>query len=656
MVFLITSNTTKIDETDINTNGINDPSRFNNMLSSTFDIAPNSEIAVESVKITRNGNIQLDSSNNQFAVFIGRDLNACGLGLDESYAFPNRTWIRGGNETLNPTDLASRIKYGIYAGLGQHPNFTPSPDNDAINVELKNGSGLFEGFKYTFSQNLSRNASGTNVVHCPAVEGQGGWVATSLTDINVSISASGSKGVVVHKSIGEDEIYGTCSVIGQKYPLSLANGSVVFRYNSSANGSAGDIWEVGLTRATLNEGQADGGTFGRPFFTERAYRSDVRFFDYSVATQYDSATEKFVLKVFDCSYDSSLDGGKGAFVKREINYGTYKPSASFVSVKFIAIGDSIDIDLINSSGVATALITNDNSQTKLQKTKPIGISNYYLFPKVNIYDEHSASRIMEVVDYDGLNLFTPVYESLSNLSFQYGGRIDSGVPVDDGAVIKGNKLTGDLTHQDFWADLYRTGGEGLCRELEARILFDLDSTTQKNRSELNASGGLAHTITIITASDGLFNGRGIPDIAGGYTRDCGAQNIMGFETTPVQSVITYQGVTQGNSVVLESKTTPKMISNKSLFIRLPDLPIESYNTGKGSISKILYHMPRFDNSGNEVGGLYFQPPQRLYIPLNNPNPIRMNNVKVEICNIDETNDNVDLVGQTIICLDIRPKM
>ena len=139
MVYLITSNTTNLGES-LNTTGINDPARYNNMLSQTFDIAPNSEIAVESIKITRNGNIQLSSANNQFAVFIGRDLNACGLDLDLSYSFPNRTWIRGGNETLNPQDLTSRIKYGLYAGLGQHPNFMPIAD-DGVKVELKNGSG-----------------------------------------------------------------------------------------------------------------------------------------------------------------------------------------------------------------------------------------------------------------------------------------------------------------------------------------------------------------------------------------------------------------------------------------------------------------------------------------------------------------------------------
>ena len=96
-----------------------------------------------------------------------------------------------------------------------------------------------------------------------------------------------------------------------------------------------------------------------------------------------------------------------------------------------------------------------------------------------------------------------------------------------------------------------------------------------------------------------------------------------------------------------------MIGNQSLFVRVPNLPIESYNTGKGSVSKILYHLPRFDNSGNETGGLFFAPAQRLYIPLNNPNTLRINNIQVEVCNVDETEKEVDLTGQIVVCFDIK---
>ena len=76
MTFLITSNTTEISENPVNTTGMNKPNSFINTLSQTIEVEPNSEIAVDSMKITRNGNLQVDNSNNQFAVYIGRDMNS----------------------------------------------------------------------------------------------------------------------------------------------------------------------------------------------------------------------------------------------------------------------------------------------------------------------------------------------------------------------------------------------------------------------------------------------------------------------------------------------------------------------------------------------------------------------------------------------------
>ena len=182
----------------------------------------------------------------------------------------------------------------------------------------------------------------------------------------------------------------------------------------------------------------------------------------------------------------------------------------------------------------------------------------------------------------------------------------------------------------------------------------MNSTYKPTLQNLNASGGVNKNITIITSSEGLYNGRDTA-IAGGWTRDCGAQNIFGFEQTPTQTINTYQGATQGNLGIIESKTIPQMTSNKSLFIRTPDLPVESFNTGKGGMSKILLHIPRFDNAGNDVGGLFFKSPEKLYIPINNPQPIRINSLRVEICNVDEKTEDVDIVGQTIVCFDIRQR-
>tara|TARA_R110000782_G_scaffold67677_1_gene136705 strand:- start:633 stop:818 length:186 start_codon:yes stop_codon:yes gene_type:complete len=61
MVYIVSSNISNLGE-GVSTLGINDPARYSNQLSSTFQIEPNSEIAVESVKINRNGNVQLSAT------------------------------------------------------------------------------------------------------------------------------------------------------------------------------------------------------------------------------------------------------------------------------------------------------------------------------------------------------------------------------------------------------------------------------------------------------------------------------------------------------------------------------------------------------------------------------------------------------------------
>ncbi len=252
MVYLITANTLSTLR-DPNTSGLNNPSSYVNTMSQTFEIEPNSEIAVESLKITRNGNVQITSANNKFGIYLGRNLRVdTEDGLQDGTGFPVTTHIRGGNITLSPQDLCVKIKEGLLAGLGQHPNFVPI-DTAFPKVELKNGSGAFQGYKYSFTQNLS----GATPTPIPAVAGQGGWVSTTHQDLNAVISASGSAGAVKIEKQDPEELVGECSVIGQKYPINQANGSVVFIFNSSANGSAGTHWEVGLTRATMNSFQTD---------------------------------------------------------------------------------------------------------------------------------------------------------------------------------------------------------------------------------------------------------------------------------------------------------------------------------------------------------------------------------------------------------------
>ena len=68
----------------------------------------------------------------------------------------------------------------------------------------------------------------------------------------------------------------------------------------------------------------------------------------------------------------------------------------------------------------------------------------------------------------------------------------------------------------------------------------------------------------------------------------------------------------------------------------------------------MFQIPRFDNSGAEVGGLYFQNGDKTFIDLKNAAPIRLTDIDVQIVRKDETFVD-DLTGSTEVVFIVRPK-
>tara|TARA_Y100000361_G_C11103186_1_gene313151 strand:- start:691 stop:936 length:246 start_codon:yes stop_codon:yes gene_type:complete len=68
---------------------------------------------------------------------------------------------------------------------------------------------------------------------------------------------------------------------------------------------------------------------------------------------------------------------------------------------------------------------------------------------------------------------------------------------------------------------------------------------------------------------------------------------------------------------------------------------------------IMYHLPRFDSSGNSVGqGLFYEPHERIYLKLNNSENLTINDWWIDIVNEDETLAKT-LTGKTIVTFHIR---
>ena len=79
------------------------------------------------------------------------------------------------------------------------------------------------------------------------------------------------------------------------------------------------------------------------------------------------------------------------------------------------------------------------------------------------------------------------------------------------------------------------------------------------------------------------------------------------------------------------------------------------NARQGTGSKIIAHLPRFDNSGKDVGGLYFEPHTPTYLSLGNSEDLLINSFDIDFVYDNETLCTA-LSGKTIVCLHIRDKL
>ena len=101
-----------------------------------------------------------------------------------------------------------------------------------------------------------------------------------------------------------------------------------------------------------------------------------------------------------------------------------------------------------------------------------------------------------------------------------------------------------------------------------------------------------------------------------------------------------------------SGNVPSLTSKESMFVRLKNLTFESANFSNSAMSKVLYHIPTFDNSGNDVGSLHLEPSEMVYLDLNNSHQLDVSTLEVDLVYNDETLAT-GVEGNTVVCFHIR---
>ena len=569
-------------------------------------------------------------------------------------------------------------------------NWTPYIDQDTMNCQA------FRGVPIPYETD-------DNVI--PYSYGKEYW-----TD-NFSVTVGAGESLITKGNHSGGGIIGEgkgCEAIGWGNPLGLSDGIAVFNISGAIGGDGGFV--VGLTRNLVTNARVDYKAAGNPTPKRHQFKKkDVPFgFD---ADEGDASTYKPFYREYGVASDDLKHGTGPTFYDYGVAYledeffvfqsDARDSSGQYTSVNKLVTSftptnaslqagfyDAIRFDVrnervtcsIRQSGktvyddlIAAATTTNG------AKFKPVGMTNNLLFPK--LYIEYEANAISLITWTGGTNGSTVEGQPQSYWDPRYYGRdIDAYANSHFPEFSVGDQDTSFLNEILVGGLVDRVIDQS--RMMQVKTGTPVDKTFH-TPCLLNASDGLAYEWAILTRENSAF-GLGGRRGVGSYFTKMNSVNIrqlmgMDFGTYRENAVLAAntnvnvqmpkytdgdgkdptkpasQTLTKVNDIVMYSQKRPNPIGANQLFVRVSSLAHNSFNGNKGSISKILYGIPRWDARGNESGGLYYEPHERVYVDLNyNEKDLVLNDLNIQIVDINEQ-EATDLTGNTVCLLHIREK-
>ena len=498
-----------------------------------------------------------------------------------------------------------------------HPNLQISNLNTtgATATVKRNSSDVgFEGFEMCFNSNGS--SANVDLVNNT-------WTTVTFNQRNFNIP-NGS-------GVTNNTVFDNLYCVGNEYPLSLTNGSIEFNIdNLGADKLLQGEWAVGLTRCVRVKNAMGGNA---PRLTSPLYFADnvnpassggEEWWDYMVTCEIDGTDP--VLKIYQSLYD--LDTGEMEMNEYDYRQSRIHDKGTYVNInasdiekiRFTATGEQMKIESFSGGTSAYEVLVDGTNASSVLNLKPINQCCWNMYPKIKV----PKTRNINILKQSSVNITGHVYGSEDLFEPSVSGR---------------------QLNQDWWATMTNLNRQQFCEDVDSRYMCTLDQYiparsrdfTQKG---LSLTNGTVDFINVLVLSESDL-----------YTpsKFASSSKLLGFPNRPVVDTATSQ---TGTKVCFISDSPPTFMTSGSVFIRLKNFTISSQNFAKGSESKIIYHLPRFDNSGNEVGALFFEPSERMYLKLNNPNEIFLNDIDVEFVYSDEKLCD-SLVGKSIVCFHIR---
>tara|TARA_Y100001937_G_scaffold38384_1_gene54583 strand:- start:4646 stop:6550 length:1905 start_codon:yes stop_codon:yes gene_type:complete len=610
------------------------PFSYQNRLLNTMRIPPMSEIALQSAKINKNGLFILDRTNSGFCHYFGTPIEDLhNDSIENSTTQPFRAVIGAGEafragdkkNEVNIDDMANEIKNGLDEAAF-HPSLITGEDTTSVAVDplYDATTASFKGFKFVTTQQVAKTTRNAADIEFTDISKNESY---NFTQAAGKVTSSDVRGFYVQN---------------REYPISQNAGTCTFNFSNAQTG-VNPNWMVGLSRISRERAAGDAGDFDYlPNYFDDTPTSALLKNPIHPRGQYvyaDICVMRFgnELRVYQSGARTAAGIGDGIYMNEVTYYGAHNANFNAVydidtnaddykKVKFTLTNEEIKIELIAGDG-GTVLLCDYTTlraagAVKNQCLNPVNAAKWAMYPVCSAARRGANPHVAQEIELESIDHYTnyPEFDFTKYHNYDWWG----------------------------WSQEYNE--TIFCKKLEMRDWNNFSRTTTNHGvaangllapKRVNASGGMdGYKSLIITAKSAAY---------GTSTNECNTQFTLGFVGDPV-SRPTVTNIASTN----ESSTVPQLVSNISLFIRLNNFTQNSVNARQGTNSKIIAHLPRFDNSGNETGGLYFEPHEKTYLALNNTDELLINSFDVDIVYDNETLCTA-LSGKTIVCFHIRPQ-
>jgi len=662
MSLVITSSSkNEDDKTSSNGKGIENPASYQNFLKSPLIIEPNTEVAVVSLKCSRDSDkVEVNDRDGIFVYWGAEDSQNMNDGTtgsekpteSDDINSPCRVELRKGVYTRKrfASHLQSRLQEVLTLAYREIDTITVS--------QVFDGSNVFTGFKIQIVQ----VGDGSALTDKPSPSEFAPYIDKDtfyriceddkfeeddqVTD-NFVASSSGTD--VLITGYNTNAVGGICDVIGKAHPLSQVNSQCVIYFNGSSGAGEDDGYTLGLVRSqgrTVNGVKRDYGAVGGygdildfnnysddvniPELYEDQGGDDTPPFFWDVAFNWAPGEDGQVIQYINDNEDDDTTGLIDTVTLQTTPTNASLQAKYWEAVVFEVEGEKMSIKLKQTGKAAYDTLVSSASTTFGERVKPFGMTCNQLYPKIAIHqnDPGGSAGTAWLSTYNGHSQLAYYENNYFGYTTKINGDVPTSVFTDSSKNIDLSSVYGDGKKSNGTTDYVYKGVINGNRGIDMNWVFLTGDFEQQDLLYFNND-----------------------DQVESLKDDGRLQDILGFDAIMTQTDF---GVSadHGADISFTSPNEPSFIPTTSMFVRIKNMAINTFNANKQSISNIIYSCPKFDAQGNTGGLLFYEPAERVYVKLNNVDKQVVNTLDIDIVDVNEKVID-SLVGNTLCVLHFR---